>query len=196
MNKRPVIVASAAALLTLGVVVGALIDHTAGARDAPPKLDLNLVQRPADPTPAPRATGAVATRQELCNGLDDDANGVADGEFGLLGHRCDGNADKERCGTYRCADDGRGVVCDESAQGPCLDGERGVPCVEVCDGADNDCDGRIDVGRDSNGTRIDFRIGQPCEDGGCKGTIVCAADGLTSVCVVECVTPEPREDVR
>jgi hypothetical protein len=96
---------------------------------------------------------------ELCNGIDDDCDGVVDNGFDLL-------TDPLNCGAC-------GIVCSaptaltECRAGACViasctpgyvDADRsptnGCECmltnggVEICDGADNDCDGVIDDGFD------------------------------------------------
>ena len=96
---------------------------------------------------------------ELCNGIDDDCDGVIDNGFDLL-------TDSRNCGAC-------GIVCSaptataECRGGSCVvasctpgyfdaDGNpaNGCECmltnggVEICDGADNDCDGLVDDGFD------------------------------------------------
>ncbi|MBN2573955.1 MAG: SUMF1/EgtB/PvdO family nonheme iron enzyme [Deltaproteobacteria bacterium] len=100
-------------------------------------------------------TGTV----ELCNGIDDDCDGVIDNGFDL-------STDSRNCGAC-------GIVCSApTATAACLGGQcviasctpgyfdtdgnpaNGCECmlsnggVEICDGADNDCDGIVDDGFD------------------------------------------------
>ncbi|MCA9544909.1 MAG: hypothetical protein KC613_10980 [Myxococcales bacterium] len=77
--------------------------------------------------------GAVA---ELCNGLDDDCDGVIDNDPTDIGEPCAvGVGACARQGTIQC--DGIGARCD---------GVPGDPAAELCDQIDNDCDGQTDEG--------------------------------------------------
>jgi len=80
--------------------------------------------------------------EEVCNGADDDCNGVADDPWVTqLGTPCDGG-DADQCagGVYVCAGDGSGLSCSGD-----------VNVVEICNGNDDDCDGQIDEGCDDDG---------------------------------------------
>jgi hypothetical protein len=104
------------------------------------------------------AMGCTGTK-ELCNGIDDDCDGVIDNGFSL-------QTDPGNCG-------GCGVICSAAgAVSMCVKGQcaiascnpgyadadknpvNGCEClltnggVEICDGADNDCDGVVDDGFD------------------------------------------------
>ncbi len=77
--------------------------------------------------------------QELCNGIDDDCNGITDDGYKASGTKCwlgEGQCRSE--GTYACRDDGKESLCSA----PVI-----PPGQEVCDGKDNDCDGKIDNGQ-------------------------------------------------
>lgn len=81
---------------------------------------------------------------ELCNQVDDDCDSETDETHQAVGTPCDGD-DLDSCknGTYTCHPDGTAISCvNETAS-----------YTEVCDGADNDCDGQTDEGlRNACGT--------------------------------------------
>ncbi|MGA9655786.1 MAG: MopE-related protein [Polyangia bacterium] len=78
--------------------------------------------------------GAVMPTQELCNGKDDDCDGLVDEDFPTLGQPCN-QASCQGAGQYVCNAQGTDVQCTVSSVGP---------TPEICDGIDNDCDGIID----------------------------------------------------
>jgi hypothetical protein len=106
--------------------------------------------------------GAPRAQPEVCNGEDDD---------------CDGHVDEDPTDVGQPCDVGMGT-CAASGHWRCVDGERtcdampGMPGNEVCDGRDNNCDGRVDE------TFADcMPRGNACVDGLCKcgGNAQCAA---------------------
>ena len=88
---------------------------------------------------------------ESCNDVDDDCDGVADEDFGV-GEVCTN-------GFGICAREGT-RLCDENGRGIC-DAVPGEPGDELCNGIDEDCDGRADE---------DFGVGEVCGAGigGCR----------------------------
>ena len=90
---------------------------------------------------------------EICNGLDDN---------------CDGVVDENAAGAGEACDTGRSGACADGVR-VCVDGDLRcdgpAPAADdvTCDGLDDNCDGRIDEGAP---------VGQPCETGQAG---VCAA---------------------
>ena len=101
--------------------------------------------------------GENAPQVEVCNGIDDDCNGVID-DVPELGQSCcpNGSPAPDGCnkgicrpGTFKCS--GTSLVCD-----------KGVGKTdETCNGLDDDCDGTIDDGVDI--ALHDPRVGIACD---------------------------------
>ena len=69
-----------------------------------------------------------------CDGADNDCDGETDEDFATLGDACDGD-DADSCanGQLVCGDDAQTVACAQDEE-----------VVEVCNDADDDCDGAVD----------------------------------------------------
>ena len=137
------------------------------------------------------AAGCVATpTAEVCDGLDNDCDGVVDEDAGCGGDPCatdDECEDGDPCTTDACVDGecatlaGADPTCDSDADGwsnadDCapLDDLVFPGAPERCNGADDDCDGVSDEG---------FGLGQPCGVGVCAGgVVVCMPSGISAWC--------------
>jgi hypothetical protein len=113
-------------------------------------------------------TGAV----ELCDGIDNDCEEGADDGFGVGASCSAGQGACHAAGVMVCTPDGAGAVCNAQVL---------LPALEVCDGADNDCDGATDE---------DYQaVSTSCGQG------LCAATGVRS-CIdgqeVDSCTPGKR----
>ena len=118
---------------------------------------------------------------ETCNGLDDDCDGVIDNGFDGLNDQCAvGDGQCRRVGFQRCNAAGNGLECSVQAA---------QPQDETCNGADDDCDGKVDE------TYAD--LGTACSDGEgiClnRGIRVCGADGQSVVCNAQAGQPADAE---
>lgn len=121
------------------------------------------------------SVSAGAPTSELCDGLDNDCDGVIDNGFDVGAPCSEGVGECTNYGTKVCKVDGTGTECSVSA---------GAPTSESCDGLDNDCDGVIDNG---------FNVGDPCSVGvgACTvyGTYVCDPSGSGTICNAVAGTP-------
>ena len=103
---------------------------------------------------------AGAVSRESCDGIDNDCDGAVDEDFGQVGSTCQiGFGTCVQTGQIECNLAGDGVICSATPQDP-------EP--EVCDFADNDCDGRVDE-----------NVSNQC--GGC-GPIREICDGIDNDC--------------
>ncbi len=84
--------------------------------------------------PDPEAGEVGQPVGEACNGIDDDCDGSTDEDFDLGGPCASGVGACRRAGALFCDADGE-RVCDATP---------GDPADEVCNGADDDCDGAVD----------------------------------------------------
>ncbi|WP_153822451.1 MopE-related protein [Polyangium spumosum] len=101
---------------------------------------------------------------EVCNGVDDDCDGLVDEDIASLGGPCDTKLFGV-CGVGVSGCDGGQVFCVPTNQ----------PTPEVCDGLDNNCDGVIDEDDPGGGAACDSGLFGPCA----AGTAVCMSGALT-----------------
>ncbi len=118
--------------------------------------------------------GYQPDKEYSCDAMDNDCDGQTDEDF-LIGLACDG-LDSDECpnGTWTCSGDHGDKECVN---------ETVKDIVELCNGKDDNCDGKTDEG---------FDVGDACDgpdSDACKnGTKQCTSDGKGTVCGKESQT--------
>ena len=158
-------------LLYLAVILVAAACARGGAADDDGALDPDAA---SDPDAEPDAPDCIPTGVETCNGLDDDCVGGVDDPFGV-GDPCDGDD------IDLCTDDV--VACNAAGDGiECVD--AGAALVELCNGADDDCDPSTPDGSADAmvGTGCDGIDGDVCVEGttACTGGAIACSDATAT----------------
>jgi hypothetical protein len=106
-------------------------------------------------------TGGVSPTTELCNGLDDDCDGVADQGNPEGGRACGSTTGVCVPGRETCT--AGSLVCTGGV----------AASAEICNGLDDDCDGTIDDGNPGGGAACGTDVGE-CT----AGVLSCVGGGL------------------
>jgi hypothetical protein len=125
-------------------------------------------------TGAPTCNNPITPSTEVCDGKDNDCDGMTDEGFDV-GAECDNGVTGpcRKVGKKICNSVGTGTICNAGAT---------VPGDEVCDGEDNDCDGMTDEAPlPGVGVMCGSPVGE-CRQGSTmciNGMLVCSAVGPT-----------------
>ena len=138
-------------------------------------------------------TKVKTPKPEVCNVEDDDCDGATDEDFGWSDPASGGVvAVGAACGSGPCA--GGVVKCASQIKADCDSADKASK--ETCDGADNDCNGKIDDGAcdDGDACTSDVCDGQSCSNAAaadCDDNNQCTADSCDKAagqCVNKAIT--------
>ncbi len=130
-------------------------------------------QRVCDPETGWSDCNAATPAEEVCDGVDNDCDGLLDDGLPLT-EPCSKENEHGTCTGEAICLGGSGWVCQAL-----------VPSLEVCDFVDNDCDGQVDEGFMSGGKYVDD---QHC--GTCNNDCTDAIDNAFGVCDWTYATPK------
>ncbi len=126
----------------------------------------------------------IQSTQEVCNGADDNCNGMIDDNISPPSPDAFCQTDGEcASGTTVSCDGAAGLRCHYNDPDVSTDAMGNIVAETLCDGKDNDCDGAIDEGQPNLGQACDNGQAGDCRD---TGTYQCNAampDG-PAVCVI------------
>ena len=134
--------------------------------------------------PSYRAIDDYEAEETLCDGLDNDCDGLTD-EGHPVGDNC-------WLGVGACAAQGT-LVCNPGQNGTVCSAQPGLSNTEICDGLDNDCDGETDeddAGQPLIGVCYDGPDGT-VDVGVCRAGIGTCSDGGLGECLGQ-VRPSPE----
>lgn len=113
----------------------------------------------------------IGPTQEICDGRDNDCDGLYDEDFHNLLHPCNkGQGICLRTGAWICSQDGSQLECNA----PLV--EEGTQ--EFCNGLDDDCDGQTDEGFEGLGSACAVGLGE-CYT---EGVTTCDILGIEIIC--------------
>ncbi len=128
----------------------------------------------ADLTDADPSDACIPSGVEVCDGIDNDCNGmIDDGDLGGVGATCSSDVGECESGVTECVE-GQ-IICNGV-----------LPALEICDTLDNDCDGVPDNGNPGGGAFCGTDVGEcvsgitTCVD----GDVICVGnyDGADEEC--------------
>ncbi|RMD90265.1 MAG: hypothetical protein D6807_02095, partial [Alphaproteobacteria bacterium] len=130
-----------------------------------------------------QCTASIPPRAEICNGQDDDCDGINDNQPGTR------DPLRQPCYTGPANTKDQGMcqqgfqLCTQGQWSNCIG--QYIPQKEICDKKDNDCDGQIDEAPACEGTAR--QLGETCSPAPGSATALLCAKGLL------CIQSEERD---